>query len=289
MSDMQRPKYGEIRYTGEYTEIPERYDYVQLKMDGMYGNLIIENGEWSITSRTGKVKDSGVWPREGDNYHLTGEYMKGSHWAKRMDIAENKFYAFDCIRYCGDDISDRNYYMRQKYMKRVVNALQEITYSVDDWSRDNIVITNVRTFDSYKWYRLWNDFVDKRGYEGLIFKNSRERSDMCRMKKVVEMDYICVGFEPADEKSKYSGLVGAVKGTLIDKDVVVECGGLTDEQRHEYTANAEKYVGQIFTAKGNDWFPSGSIRHPKFREWRDDKTHYECTYKQVPEDIRIED
>ena len=76
---------------------------------------------------------------------------------------------------------------------------------------------------------------------------------------------------------------------MIDRDIVVECGGLTDKQRHEYTANAENYIGKIFTAKGNDWFPSGSIRHPKFREWREDKTHYECSYIQVPEDIRDED
>ena len=109
------------------------------------------------------------------------------------------------------------------------------------------------------------------------------------MKKEIEMDYICVGFEPADDKSKYKGLVGAVKGTLIDKDVIVECGGLTDEQRQEYTTNAEKYKGRIFTAKGNDWYPSGSIRHPKFRRWRDSKTHYECSYDQVPYSIRCDD
>ena len=79
MKAYERPKYGEIRYNGEITVIPEQYDYVQLKMDGMYGNLIIDDGEWSITSRTGKIKASGVWPRKTDRHHLTGEFMKGSH------------------------------------------------------------------------------------------------------------------------------------------------------------------------------------------------------------------
>ena len=79
VKEYERPKYGEIRYKDEYTVIPEGYDYVQLKMDGMYGNLIINKGEWSITSRTGKIKASGVWPRKRDKYHLTGEFMKGSH------------------------------------------------------------------------------------------------------------------------------------------------------------------------------------------------------------------
>ena len=285
----ERPKYGEIRHKGEYTVIPEGYDYVQLKMDGMYGNLTIDKGEWSITSRTGKIKASGVWPRKRDKYHLTGEFMKGSHWAKRNGIEENNFYTFDCLWYGDRDISEKDYYMRQKYMARAVDTLTDITYTEVDWVAENFNLTKVKTHYVDKWPTLWRQYVEDRGYEGLIFKNSSKQSDMVRMKKVIEMDYICVGFEPADEKSKYNGLVGAVKGTLIDKDIVVECGGLTDEQRREYTTNAEKYVGQIFTAKGNDWFPSGSIRHPKFREWRDDKTHYECSYNQVPNDIRIDD
>lgn len=289
MIDYERPKYSEIRYTGEYTEIPDKYDYVQLKMDGMYGNLIIGDGEWSITSRTGIVKAEGVWPNDTDTYHLTGEWMKGSHWAKRMDINENRFYVFDCYVYDGDDLSEREYYMREKYAGRAVRHMDDIIYSDFGDSRPTFHPSKVRTFDTYKWNQLWTQWVMDKGYEGLIFKDSNSLYDMARMKKIVEMDYICVGFEPADEKSKYNGLVGAVKGTLIDKDIVVECGGLTDEQRHEYTTNAENYVGKIFTAKGNDWFPSGSIRHPKFREWREDKTHYECSYTQVPEDIRSED
>jgi len=289
VKEYERPKYGEIRHKGEYTVIPEGYDYVQLKMDGMYGNLTIDKGEWSITSRTGKIKASGVWPRKRDKYHLTGEFMKGSHWAKRNGIEENNFYTFDCLWYGDRDISEKDYYMRQKYMARAVDTLTDITYTEVDWVAENFNLTKVKTHYVDKWPTLWRQYVEDRGYEGLIFKNSSKTSDMVRMKKVVEMDYICVGFEPADETSKYKGLVGAVKGTLIDKDVIVECGGLTDEQRHEYTTNAENYIGQIFTAKGNDWFPSGSIRHPKFREWRDDKTHYECSYNQVPNDIRIDD
>ena len=58
-------------------------------------------------------------------------------------------------------------------------------------------------------------------YEGLVFKSSYSKFDdknaWARMKKEIEMDYICVGFEPADDSSKYKGQVGAVKGTLIDK------------------------------------------------------------------------
>ena len=260
MSKYQRPKYREYRYIGGETDadIDKDYDLVQLKMDGMYATLTIRDNHWTITSRTGNIKAEGGWPEPNDDFILTGEYMKGSHWAKRNS----------------DSIADT-------------------MLSVHPFD-----IYKVKTYPRYKWTTLWEKYVKDRDYEGLIFRNSyhefgwdsdKPLKGLARMKKVIEMDYICVGFEPADSESKYAGQVGAVKGTLIDKDVVVECGGLTDIQRVEYATNAENYIGKIFTAKGNDWFPSGSIRHPKFRHWREDKTHYECSYTQVPEDIRCED
>ena len=80
--------------------------------------------------------------------------------------------------------------------------------------------------------------------------------------------------------------VGAVIGTLDDTDVFVTCGGLSDKQRKDYTENSDDYIGKVFTAKGNGWYPSGSIRHPKFKMWRSDKTPEECTYDQFPEEFR---
>ena len=94
---------------------------------------------------------------------------------------------------------------------------------------------------------------------------------------------MCIGFEPADKDSKYAGQVGAVTGSLVDKPCKVQCSGLTDKQRLLYTANPDDYLGRVFTATGHGWFPSGSVRHPKFSEWRDDKGMLECTYDQIPE------
>ena len=293
---MDRPKMDEIKFEGSSTEIPDKYDIVQLKMDGMYGWLDIQKGQYTIMSRTGKIKEEGVWPNERDNYILVGEWMAGSHWAKRQEdeTYERRFYAFDCIYSRGYNLIHRKeeLYTRRSYLRRAVSKLRDSRYWHEDEECELPIIKEVQTFSQRDWYDAWYDYIIERGYEGLVFKNQLTKfddSEWARMKKEIEMDYICVGFEPADDKSKYKGLVGAVKGTLIDKDVIVECGGLTDEQRQEYTTNAEKYKGRIFTAKGNDWYPSGSIRHPKFREWREDKTHYECSYNQVPYDIRKED
>ena len=52
---VDRPKFRELIYR-EDREIPEQYDMVQMKMDGIWGCLIINNGQWAIYSRTGKMK-----------------------------------------------------------------------------------------------------------------------------------------------------------------------------------------------------------------------------------------
>ena len=93
---IDRPKFTELRYYEGMT-IPEEYDLVQLKMDGMWGCMTISKGEYTITSRTGKEKGSGVleWDDKEETI-LLGEYMKNSHWAHKYGVDGN-FFAFDCI------------------------------------------------------------------------------------------------------------------------------------------------------------------------------------------------
>ena len=273
---MDRPKFKEIRYGDS---IPEEYDLVQLKMDGMWGCMTIVDGEYTITSRTGKVKATGSieW-YSPEKTVILGEYMKNSHWAHKYGC-DGYFYAFDCLMYKGQDISHE--------------TLAERLYTLTNyvlWDNNFGFVYPLNTFYVDEWETVWKDYVEDRNYEGLVFKNSSsmysDKNAWCRMKGEVEIEYICHDFRPADEGTKYEGQVGAVIGTLADKEVFVTCGGLTDEQRELYTIHKSEFIGKVFTAKGNAWYPSGSIRHPKFKGWRDDKLPEECTYDQIPETLR---
>ena len=79
---------------------------------------------------------------------------------------------------------------------------------------------------------------------------------------------------------------GAGQRERIHFNPEVTCGGLTEAMRQVFTENPEVYIGQVFKAKGNTWYPSGSIRHPKFLHWRDDKDVEDCTYDQIPKSVR---
>tara|TARA_R100000963_G_C4634481_1_gene98870 strand:+ start:267 stop:1151 length:885 start_codon:yes stop_codon:yes gene_type:complete len=276
---IDRPKFRELRYK-KGREIPEQYDIVQLKMDGMWGCMKISHGQWGIYSRTGKLKADGVLKEEDYDTSetiLLGEYIKNSHWGHKMDIDGN-FYAFDCIKYQGLDLTDEP-------LKYRLNMLQNILVY------DTFGFVYELTYENVsEWKEMWKEYVTDKGYEGLVFKDSRSKyydgKAWARMKGIVEIDYVCSGFRPADKGTKYEGQVGSVIGTLIDKDVHVTCGGLSEDMRLSFTKYPERYIGQVFTAKGNNWYPSGAIRHPQFVMWRTDKEVDGCTYSQIPEGVR---
>jgi len=289
---IERPKFREIKYT-EGGDIPENYDYMEPKMDGIWGCLVIDNGYWRVYSRTGKIKAAGECVKHWKDiaqgkWVILGEYMHGSAWGHRMDI-DKHFFAFDCLMWEDTDI--RNFALRQRW-----NFLKE--FRKDIIPKEELPFNQVRRFKVYdarrggdrNWEVLWKQLVENQGYEGLVFKDSttpyKDKGAWMRMKAEVEIDYICSGMAPADPNSKYAGQVGAVIGTLYDRECDVNCGGLTEKQREVFTKREVECKGQVFTAKGNGWYPSGAIRHPKFVRWRDDKKPEECVYAQIPREIR---
>jgi len=279
---IDRPKFKELTYEQVTDSVPENYDLVQVKMDGIWGCMVIKDGQLTIYSRTGKVKFEKPLeensPIEGI---LLGEYMKGSHWGHKMGIDGN-FYVFDCINYNGEDITDMPLTERLQMAEAFLMLVRQ--------SCESSFIAMLGTFPSQDWSTMWDNLVTEKQYEGLVFKDSNskysDKGAWARLKNVIEIEYICHSFRPADEGTRYEGQVGAVIGTLDDKEVYVTCSGLTDAERLEYTANGDDYIGKVFTAKGNGWYPSGSIRHPKFKTWREDKTAEECSFEQIPEIMR---
>jgi ATP-dependent DNA ligase len=275
---IDRPKFRELRWE-EHRTIPEQYDIVQLKMDGIFGCMKVSHGQWAIYSRTGKMKDDGVLEDRTLDAVLLGEFMFGSHWGHKMGKNRN-FYIFDCIEMNGIDLTDMTLDSRLTFATEMFHRLAgELKF-----------LRRLKTYKAEEWKYLWDTYIKAYGYEGLVFKDGtskyHDKKAWARMKAVVEIDYICTGFRDADEGTKYEGMVGSVLGTLIDKEVYVTVGGITEKERKIFTKNPELFVGQVFTAKGNNWYPSGAIRHPQFQRWRNDKDPEDCTYEQIPEGVR---
>ena len=288
MNRTDRQSYAEYTQHNMDLIAQSEYRFIQPKYDGLWGRLEIRDGYYTLYSRTNKVKKTGLYKCDKYDIDATfiGEYINN----KNHPVHDNQaFYVFDCIRFDGKDITYEKYSERYRFLKHRMN--RQLQHTNDVWLRDFVEScpTYDMTYSENTIDDLWSYYVDRMGYEGLVFKNNSEYFDKhanIRVKQRVEIDYMCIGFDMADPESKYAGQVGAVRGSLFDKPCDVKCGGLTEAMRKEYTANPEKYIGQVFTATGNGWFPSGSVRHPKFSLWREDKQLHQCKYNQIPESIR---
>jgi len=280
---IDRPKFKEIdaAKVGKFGH----YDIVEPKMDGIWGVFHLrKDGRWTIYSRTGKEKKTGRCIARGHEITLLGEYMIGSHWAKKHEC-DGLFYAFDMIKGTPGTDGGGGYDLHERKI-RLARAIDHIKLP-----------SFMRMLDFQpikKWKNMWDVLVLDKGYEGLVFKKLNERyadATWARMKHKAEIDYICMGFNMGREDGKYKDTVGSITGGLYKSPhelafAVCKVGGLTDAQRDFFNENKDYFIGRVFTAHGFCFYPSGAIRHPKFKNFRIDKTKEDCTFDQIPESVR---
>ena len=307
---VNRPKFTEMRI-GEAKE--DRFDalseyyiagddgatiprwVVEPKMDGIWGAMIIRDGEaldekpqWEIWSRTGKLKATGDAPPEmigRRSMCILGEFMHGSHWGKARNL-DGKFYAFDMVMYDGDwDFSHKDLVERREML--------EIQLNYADGGRADSTIFPEFVELNQQWevkdmMDVWDNLVKKQGYEGLILKRNDEAymdASWVKIKAQADIDYVCMGFGKGHEGTKYEDTVGSIHGGLYntDRELVDVChvGGLTEVQRDFFNKHQSYFKGKVFTAHGYNIFPSGAIRHAKFKHFRTDKEGHECGWSQV--------
>ena len=96
-----------------------------------------------------------------------------------------------------------------------------------------------------------------------------------------------MGFAMGGEDTKYKDTVGSIIGGLRDMEgnlsAVCKVGGLTVAQRDFFNENTDYFIGKVFTAHGYCFYPSGALRHAKFKNFRIDKDSEDCTFEQIPE------
>lgn len=244
------------------------FDVVQPKLDGWWACAVIKNGIASIYSRQGVLKDE--LPAGGaPPCLLVGEYLVGTQRAVTSK-ASDRLAVFDVLQIGKSELWNHSYEFRMgKFHDKVRGKAPWI---------DFVLTIPVRSAQA-----AWNEFVEKGGAEGLVFRHTRHQYEpgvIGRVKKTFTMDYVVMDVLPGEgkHKSRMGALVcGLYEGRKLVEKVRVG-GGWTDQERESIWRRPKSYIGRVLEVRGWQVFASGSMRHPNAVRFRDDKTARECVF-----------
>lgn len=171
------------------------------------------------------------------------------------------------------------YSVRRKRVEALLNCMQE---------GDPFVKLPVFTVNSEEEIHTLYEKVRARGMEGLIIKDPnglyhrRRNHAWTKIKAEESVDIVIVDCE--EGTGKYEGMLGAL---ICDfKGVYVNVGsGFSDQQRKDFwesyliqkrdfgpTSDLDhEIVGRMIEVEYHEITPDGSLRHPRFKRFRDDK------------------
>jgi ATP-dependent DNA ligase len=276
------------------------------KYDGIYCMLTFdENGKLSLISRNMKVKENeqleSLRAYLENYFHLKDSVVNGElAFSTQAGTEYQKLYGhskidvFDILKYKGKELHTKSLLARKLILRDLIH--KDDSYiklspwicsdpKVTPWNEDN----NTHSFNE-KVLAWFNKLVSE-GKEGLVIKDMNDTSYefggksklWYKIKKLVSNDYVIMGYDNSDS-IKYSKLdwikniiCGLYEGTeLIEK---VKVGSMTEEVRKEISLNKDKYKGTVIEVAGFEIFKSGSIRHPSFLRFRDDKDIEDCKWE----------
>jgi DNA ligase 1 len=253
----------------------------QPKLDGVrvIADINVDTGVVLFFSRSGKpfttfdhlaeplldlCKNVGESHIRLDGEIITGSFNKTVSEARRKDsqALDAQYHIFDWI----DEKRAQKPYI-ERYMALMDLAKKAVLHSEPPGNGLWVVSCRDVALQSEA-DNLYQEFLDQ-GYEGLMLKDpnapyQHKRSyAWMKMKEEQSIDTPIVGWEWGT--GKYEGMIGAF---LIEHNGVrVKVGsGLTDELRD---ANPVDYLQRLIEVSYQHETPDGSLRHPRFKRFRD--------------------
>lgn len=213
------------------------------------------------------------------------------------------FMVFDCLAYGGTVLTG------QPYTDRSLSFLHVPPRST---ARKGFYIYRL-PIAAGRDKRALYDTVVALGGEGIILKDLRapyhqgeRHKSWVKVKRQRTFDVVFMGVELAAEtsvkkgataatKTRIAGQVGAIKyGMYVVKPAYTmgllevpesrelttlgTVSGFDDATRADLTQNYESFIGRVFEVTGQEQFNSGAIRHPRWVQWRDDKSAEDCVF-----------
>lgn len=288
----------------------------ELKLDGERALLHVEDGFVALTGR--RVSDvTGHLPEKGEYVpHLTdfdipqlhgtvidGELIHpswnfdllrsimGSGTAERaIGIQDEKgklgFVAFDILYYKGQNVMNKPFKERRALLETVIDVYRLYAGKYIDY------VIQFPT-SQYDIKTLFDDLVINGQNEGFMRKDlnapykicdgSKKSSDVLKLKKLITLDGVVMGYEYGKGKYNKEKVAKLVFGQYKDGVLTERASfdGFTADTIAAITADPESYIGKVVEIKCNEVLKSGKLRHPKHLRFREDKAAEDCTWDEL--------
>lgn len=165
------------------------------------------------------------------------------------------------------------------YVERYRNAEMRVYTKFNEENRLRMV--PYKMVNSHIFAKLYYGECLEQGHEGLMLKDpsacyhwKRVRLSsgvMMKYKPEVTYDLEIIDVLPGKEGTKYESTTGDIVVNFNGVEVGVG-SGLTDALRDEIWANKDAFIGQVVEIMAMEVTPDGSLRHPRFKRMRPDKS-----------------
>ena len=127
------------------------------------------------------------------------------------------------------------------------------------------------------WKRHFEEIVARRG-EGVILKQlyhayepGKRNANLMKIKCELTLDLLVIGVAPGLKGTKYENTLGAL---VVQEKSGQEhqVSGMSDQQRAEWWSDPSSIIGRIVEIDAMLRLPNGSLREPRFKAVRYDKT-----------------
>lgn len=224
-------------------------DLIQLKYDGNWCQTICDGETISYLSDTDRLfyEETHSFP----TCTIIGELMRGTQWSRDAK-RHGKLFVFDLWGGA----------LNLPYRKRYALLKGVVPQFPTHWEL-------APCFKITDYQAVWDSFVMKQGYEGVIFRRSDASgadSPIIRQKREYELSGVVIGFIPGE--GKHTGRLGALIVRLPNGTVTNLGNGFSDEEREHIWNNKPIYFDSFVEFTANAVFTSGSVRHARFLRWK---------------------
>ena len=293
IDDVLATRNAPFQLVRHYEDVHEKHKkfpvWMDIKYDGVFCAVIVEGGEYSFVSRTGKVfygladvgldlpEDDGVWLGELVNNHISLEALSGLVNPNRINAwteAETSVMDFAGIVF-HDALTLSEFKAGQtvvKYMERRARIPFYVEMAVG-WL----------VADEASLYNAAQEVVDNGG-EGVCIKHldamwvaGHKGWHVTKIVRDIHLDLKCLAVDTG--KGKRAGQIARLQFSYGDRTFWADLGkGWTDERRIELTYAWENNapnnpVGKVFHVKALQVSSKGVLRLAKVQEMRVDKDY----------------